>query len=145
MNRSFLQSRRILSARRIALLTTTIAGIGAAAVFFAPNIASSGHLLGTAAQAQNLTEKVQQLPQRPVGFADIVEKVKPAVISVRVKIERSADASQNGEDDLPFPPGSPFEKFFRNSACRTCRTRRTAKRSSPVRVRAFSLPPTAMR
>jgi serine protease Do len=113
MNGSFLQSRRILSARRIALLTTTIAGIGAAAVFFAPNIASSGHLLGTAAQAQNLTEKVQQLPQRPVGFADIVEKVKPAVISVRVKIERSADASQNGEDDLPFPPGSPFEKFFK--------------------------------
>ena len=40
------------------------------------------------AHAQNLTEKVQQLPQRPVGFADIVEKVKPAVISVRVKIDR---------------------------------------------------------
>jgi len=28
--------------------------------------------------AQNLTEKVQELPQHPVGFADIVEKVKPA-------------------------------------------------------------------
>jgi hypothetical protein len=39
--------------------------------FLAPN----GHQFGSAAQAQNLTEKVQQLPQRPVGFADIVEKV----------------------------------------------------------------------
>ena len=109
MNGSVLQSRRILSARRVVLLTTALAGIGAAAFFLGPN----GSPLWTAAQAQNLTEKVQQLPQRPVGFADIVEKVKPAVISVRVKIERSADESQNGDDDLPFPPGSPFEKFFR--------------------------------
>jgi serine protease Do len=108
MNGSSLQSRRILSARRIALLTTAIAGVGAAAFFLAPN----GNALGTAALAQNLTEKVQQLPQRPVGFADIVEKVKPAVISVRVKIERQADSSDTSEDN-PFPPGSPFEKFFK--------------------------------
>jgi serine protease Do len=108
MNGSSLQSRRILSARRIALLTTAIAGVGAAVFFLAPN----GNALGTAALAQNLTEKVQQLPQRPVGFADIVEKVKPAVISVRVKIERHADSSDTSEDN-PFPPGSPFEKFFR--------------------------------
>jgi S1-C subfamily serine protease len=65
-----------------------------------------------AAQAQNLMENVQQLPQHPVGFADIVEKVKPAVISVRVKIDRPADPSVD-EDDLPFPPGSPFERFFK--------------------------------
>src|SRR6202166_4648 len=108
MNGSFLQSRRILSARRIALLTTAIASIGAAVFFLAPN----GHEFGSAAQAQNLTEKVQQLPQRPVGFADIVEKVKPAVISVRVKMERPT-ASNLNEDDLPFPPGSPFERFFK--------------------------------
>ncbi|HXQ84965.1 MAG TPA: Do family serine endopeptidase, partial [Xanthobacteraceae bacterium] len=57
-------------------------------------------------------EKVQQLPQHPVGFADIVEKVKPAVISVRVKMERPADSTLS-EDDLPFPPGSPFERFFK--------------------------------
>jgi serine protease Do len=112
MNGSSLQSLRILSARRIALLTTAIAGVGAAALLLAPNTVP----FATVAQAQNLTEKVQQLPQRPVGFADIVEKVKPAVISVRVKIERDAAAEQkNGssDDDLPFPPGSPFEKFFR--------------------------------
>jgi serine protease Do len=112
MNGSSLQSLRILSARRIALLTTAIAGVGAAALLLAPNTAP----FATVAQAQNLTEKVQQLPQRPVGFADIVEKVKPAVISVRVKIERDAAANQkNGssDDDLPFPPGSPFEKFFK--------------------------------
>jgi len=112
MNGSSLRSRRILSAWRVALLTTAIAGIGAAALFAVPN--TSGIHFGAAAQAQNLSEKVQQLPQRPVGFADIVEKVKPAVISVRVKIERQADSSDNNNnDDNPFPPGSPFEKFFR--------------------------------
>jgi serine protease Do len=108
MNGSFLQSRRILSARRIALLATTVAGIGAAVFVFAP----IGHSFGTAAHAQNLTEKVQELPQHPVGFADIVERVKPAVMSVRVKIDRPADTNLS-DDDLPFPPGSPFERFFK--------------------------------
>jgi serine protease Do len=100
--------RSTLSARRLALLATTVAGFGAAALVFAPQ----ADLFGTPAQAQNLTDKVQQLPQRPVGFADIVEKVKPSVISVRVKLERPANTGLT-DDDMPFPPGSPFERFFR--------------------------------
>ena len=94
MNGNSPRLRRVLSVRRLALLATAAAGLGAAALFFAPNMASnfaSGS--GTAAQAQNFTEKVQQLPQRPVGFADIVEKVKPAVISVRVKIDATSPTS----------------------------------------------------
>jgi len=105
-----MQWRRIRAARRLALLTTAIAGIGGTALVLAPNVPA---YIGSAL-AQNLTEKVQQLPQRPVGFADIVEKVKPAVISVRVKIDRPADQGLNTDDgDLPFPPGSPFERFFK--------------------------------
>ena len=98
----------MLSARRLALLATTVAGFGAAALVFAPQ----ADLFGTSAHAQNLTDKVQQLAQRPVGFADIVEKVKPSVISVRVKLERPANSALTDEDQ-PFPPGSPFERFFR--------------------------------
>jgi serine protease Do len=105
-----MQGRRIRAAWRLALLTTAIAGIGGTALVLAPNMPA---YIGSAL-AQNLTEKVQQLPQRPMGFADIVEKVKPAVISVRVKIDRPADQSLNSDDgDLPFPPGSPFERFFK--------------------------------
>ena len=48
-----------------------------------------------------------------MGFADIVEKVKPAVISVRVKIDQPANSSDDDDSGLPFPPGSPFEKFFK--------------------------------
>jgi serine protease Do len=109
MNDNSPRSRSFLSARRFALLATTIAGLGAVVFVLAPNATSP---FATAAQAQNLTEKVQQLPQKPVGFADIVEKVKPAVISVRVKIDQPA-SSTDSDDASPFPPGSPFEKFFR--------------------------------
>jgi serine protease Do len=112
MNGTKQPPRRILSARRFGLLATTIAGLGAAAFFVGPNLAPHAALLVDQAHAQNLSQQAQQLPQHPVGFADIVAKVKPAVISVRVKIDRPASSSLS-EDELPFPPGSPFERFFK--------------------------------
>ncbi len=110
MNATTPPSRRRLTARRVALLATTIAGFGAAA-FLAP-YAPKADFFSVPAHAQNLTQQAQQLAQKPVGFADIVEKVKPAVISVRVKMERPAEAGLSSEE-LPFPPGSPFERFFK--------------------------------
>ena len=57
-----------------------------------------------AALAQNLREQAHKL-QAPVGFADIVEKVKPAVISVRVKIDGGRrDQHGLGRRDA-VPPG----------------------------------------
>ena len=52
--------------------------------------------------------------QRSTGFADIVEKVKPAVISVRVKVDATAKmTSMNDNDEAsPMQPGAPLEKFF---------------------------------
>ena len=111
MNGSTPPSRRVLSTRRLALLATTVAAIGATAVF-APYAPPSADLFGRSAHAQNLSQEAQQLSQRPVGFADIVAKVKPAVISVRVKVERPTESGLS-EDDNPFPPGSPFERFFK--------------------------------
>ena len=59
-----------------------------------------------------VTPAFAQTMQRPVGFADIVEKVKPAVISVRVKMDGGAKMTEfRGE--LPFPKGSPMDRFFR--------------------------------
>jgi serine protease Do len=51
---------------------------------------------------------------RPVGFADIVAKVKPTVISVRVKLTQGtiSDGDQS-KNVLPFLPGSPLYRFFR--------------------------------
>jgi serine protease Do len=97
---------RILSMRRIALLATTVAGLSAGAFLLAPTFAP----YAPPALAQNLSQEAQQLA-RPTGFADMVEKVKPAVISVRVKMGAVADSSAS--DDLPFPKGSPMERFFK--------------------------------
>ncbi|HWL05954.1 MAG TPA: Do family serine endopeptidase [Xanthobacteraceae bacterium] len=98
---------RLLSARRFALLATTVFGLGAAAMVIAPAVSPPNTYT---AIAQNVTQKAQNVA-RPTGFADIVDQVKPAVISVRVR--GSAEESGMGRGDLPFPPGSPMERFFR--------------------------------
>ena len=50
----------------------------------------------------------------PIGFADIVERVKPSVISVKVNInEKVAKGDDSNDEDSPFQPGSPMERFFR--------------------------------
>jgi serine protease Do len=97
---------RALSARRLALLATTIAGLGAAALVVAPGLNLNGGY--PAAIAQNLSEQAHKL-QAPVGFADIVEKVKPAVISVRVKVDGGSETT--GLNSNEVPPG--LREFFR--------------------------------
>ena len=65
-----------------------------------------------AAQAAEAT------PQPVTGFADLVAKVKPAVISVRVRLDEHQSAFENEEDqesdngNIPTVPGSPMERFF---------------------------------
>jgi len=97
---------RALAARRAILLATTIVGLGAAALVVVPGLdLSHGY---PAAQAQNLTEQARKL-QAPIGFADIVEKVKPAVISVRVKVDGGSQTTGLGNNEIP--PG--LREFFR--------------------------------
>ena len=97
-----------LSARRIALLATTIAGLGAAVVVAGPDVNLSA--VYPSAHAQNLSEQAQKLPA-PQGFADIVAKVKPAVISVRVKIDGDKTASVSGNDQVPPDLRDFFRRF----------------------------------
>lgn len=96
---------RVLNARRLVLLATTVAGLSAAALVAAPQFNLSGYPV---ALAQNLSEQARKL-QAPVGFADIVEKVKPAVMSVRVKVDGGSQSSGLGNNDVP--PG--LREFFR--------------------------------
>ncbi len=139
------KKRRVLSARRVILLATTIASLGAAALVVGPGLnLPNGY---PAALAQNLTEQAHKL-QAPIGFADIVEKVKPAVISVRVKVDGGSQTTGLGSERR-------FRRACGNSsaasACPTCRMVRTACRratavtSSPARAPASSFPATAMR
>jgi serine protease Do len=90
---------RRVSVRRLALTSTAIAALAAGALFVAPSLLPHGQ--NVLAQSQNVA--------RPVGFADIVERVKPAVISVRVKSERP-----QANVELPLPPE--LDDFFRRGA-----------------------------
>jgi len=96
---------RILSARRFVLLASAAvisAGVAFSGAHFAPQPEAT--FLASPAYAQSA--------QRPVGFADIVEKVKPSVISVRVKVD-GGPKMMGFDGDSPFPPGSPMERFFK--------------------------------
>jgi len=97
--------KRLLSFRRAALLASTIVSLGAVALLVDPGLTVSGY---PTAIAQNLTEEAHKL-NAPVGFADIVEKVKPAVISVRVKVDGGSSTDGLGGNDIP--PG--LREFFR--------------------------------
>ncbi len=101
--------RSLFSARRFALMASVAAGLGVAAYGFSP---SSGNidLFSSPAHAQvnNAVGKVAQ----PVGFADIVERVKPSVISVKVTMKNKATDTSASDDDSSPQPGSPMERFF---------------------------------
>src|SRR6266404_1012171 len=106
--------RSLFSARKLALMASVVAGLGVAVYGFSPSsrpvdvFSSPAH-----AQVNNEVRKVE----RPVGFADIVERVKPSVISVKVnineKVAKDDSSSNNNDDSSPFQPGSPMERFFR--------------------------------
>src|SRR6202023_757227 len=111
---------RILSARRV-LLLAGVAGLSASLVAGANLMPSrTGSTLTGIAYAQTA--------QRPVGFADIVEKVKPAVISVRVKMNAGTEMSGLSGDDNPFGQNSPFQYFFRRFGQEVPGTRGAAPR-----------------
>ncbi len=90
--------------RRGALLAgTAILGIGLVA-----GVADRALLQTDQAFAQpiQLSGTQTQLP----SFADLVDKVKPAVVSVRVKTEVAAASDQQNLDDLP----PQLRRFFRD-------------------------------
>lgn len=107
-------SRSILSVRKLALMATVALGLGAGAYGLSPFVAENSFIAPAHAQVD---KQARQVPA-PTGFADVVEHVKPAVISVRVTLgernnDRMASRNNNDDDASPFPPGSPMERFFR--------------------------------
>jgi serine protease Do len=95
-------SRKSLAPRRITLLASAavlgVAVLAAGPGGYRPSLPFSFANAAHAAEAP-----------RPEGFADLVAKVKPAVVSVRVKMEQQ-ESSMVGGDSQSVPPG--MQKFF---------------------------------
>jgi serine protease Do len=100
------QKKSPLSARRFVLLAS-VAGVGAALLLGGPNETTLPGLTPPAHAADAV--------RQPSGFADLVAKVKPAVISVRVKMDRTAETTgMGGDDDTPMhSDDAPLQKFFK--------------------------------
>jgi serine protease Do len=100
---------KLLTPRKLALLATVGAIAGAFLVVGPGNFSLSNLASTQPAQAAEQTAPVASGPfQAPTGFADLVAKVKPAVISVRVRIEESMNGSHISDQQIP--PG--LQKFF---------------------------------
>ena len=100
---------RIFSRRRLVLLTS-VAGICAIVALGGPLGYTHMSSWITSAKAADAHAR-----QQPGGFADLVVRVKPAVISVRVQMDETANAddlSSNEQDQSSLTPGSPLERFF---------------------------------
>ena len=109
-NASNTVKRKVLSPRRLVLLAS-VACLGVAVIAAGPESYRALDLSSLMSSAH-----AADAMHAPVGFADLVAKVKPAVISVRVKIEGTDNmvgmGGSDGNNSVPFPPGSPMEKFF---------------------------------
>jgi serine protease Do len=105
VNSDTTRTRTILKPRRLALLGT-VAALGVAVLAASPASTPFGvnSLISPAQAAESAAT--------PPGFGDLVSKVKPAVISVRVKIDQDNDKSamlqQNRMDQ---DENSPFDQF----------------------------------
>jgi serine protease Do len=105
-------ARRVLAPRRVALLAS--AGLGVALLAGVPAYGPSAWAAAGKAIEAPATETLA--PQN--GFADLVAKVKPAVISVQVRydnVARTASTNDNNNNNnnnvTPFGPG--LRDFFR--------------------------------
>ena len=104
-----------LTALRVTLLAS-VAALGGAMLLAGPGGYRPSSLAWTSAASAAAPDTATQ---HPASFADLVAKVKPAVTSVRVKIDAASDPElmkemhQNSDKEaIPFEPGSPIEKFF---------------------------------
>jgi serine protease Do len=100
------QTRSLFSARKVALMASVATGL---AVYGFSSSSDRFDIFSSAAHAQ-VSNAVSSAAQ-PVGFADMVERVKPSVISVKVIMKEKATDANNKDDDEES--GSPMERFFR--------------------------------
>ena len=100
------QKRSLFSARKVVLMASVVTGL---AMYGFSSSSDRFDIFGSAAHAQagNAVSSAAQ----PLGFADVVERVKPSVISVKVTMKDKATDASNKDD--PDESGSPMERFFR--------------------------------
>jgi serine protease Do len=91
----------LLSLRKLALMTSVVGGLAVTVCGFGAGF----DIFASSAQAQ--VKSAASSVSQPFGFADMVERVKPSVISVKVTMNQKATDKSDAEES-----GSPMERFF---------------------------------
>ena len=96
--------------------------LGAVGVFALSGAIAGGlampHVAFAEAPAQTTADTDHVITVNPTSFADVVEHVRSAVVSVKVKMSETAEA-EDGQGDSETPqmpqlkPGDPLERFFK--------------------------------
>jgi serine protease Do len=72
----------------------------------------------SAASTSDSAPAVHAQAAGPASFADVVDRVKPAVVSVKVKLSQADQVDDDDSDAIPgmpdIPKNSPFYRFFRH-------------------------------
>ena len=90
------RKRSLFSARKVALMASVVTGLAMYGFSASPDRID---IFGSAAHAQAASGASSATRQLP-GFADVVERVKPSVISVKVTMkDKAADASNKDDAD----------------------------------------------
>jgi serine protease Do len=102
---------------RHSVRSRALASVAAVAIVASGGIGAALYEGQTPAFAQSTQAPITHNVQAPFSFADVVEKVKPAVVSVRVKIANAADEDAGFSsqlDNLPPQMREFFKRFGEN-------------------------------
>jgi serine protease Do len=111
---AYIQSRRPDSLKTAPLIVRRRYEIRAALLGTVAALALAGMSDGGLSQARAASPQTEiSQPVSPVSFADVVDHVRGAVVSVKVKTTETAEADD--EDEAPhIMPGDPLERFFKH-------------------------------
>ena len=106
-------TRRSAFARRLPVRTALLGAAALAVV--GGGVAQTSLFGGEHALAQQIQPQAKPDTIAPGSFADVVDRVSPAVVSVKVKItEDASDDDSSTQQQMPnIPKGDPLERFFR--------------------------------
>jgi serine protease Do len=101
-------------------VTSRIVLLGAASALVLSGAVAGGLMQAPAAFADmnpaTTTSADHEITVNPTSFADVVDHVRNAVVSVKVKMTETAENGGDGEDAPTLPqlkPGDPLERFFK--------------------------------
>ena len=104
--------KRLRPSRLVLLSTVAAVALGGAVLGNGGfSNGTSGAIWSTPANAE--TGSVASLPANAFSFADVVDHVRNAVVSIKVKISEVADTDESDEGGPQLSPDDPLEKFFR--------------------------------